>query len=103
MTHEDDTVLHESTIDALINRLQKGGRYTTIKRHYEYHKNTLWGEADVVAISPESIHYYEVKCRDHPNSYSRAVHQFVRFSAVCDMHPVKYIYVTPTSVRRVRL
>lgn len=97
-----DEIIHESVVDTLVNRLQHSGRYKTLEKHLLYSACGLNGEADVIGTTNNgSVHYYEIKCRYHPNNYARAQAQFHKFSQVYPEFDLRFIYVTPTVVKRV--
>lgn len=100
---EEDQKLHELTVDALVARLKTTGTYDSIDKHFEYRKGGQLGEADVVATRGNAVHYYEVKCRANTTSYGHALEQFDKFRRLCNVLDAKFIYVTPTTVKRVYL
>jgi len=99
----DERLEHEKICDRLVVRLQQSGRYDWIEKHIEYDKKKLHGEADVVAGTGNNVHYYEVKCRYNESSFYKANKQFKRFKKCADIIDIKFIYVTPQRVIRVRL
>jgi Holliday junction resolvase-like predicted endonuclease len=97
----EDWVEHERIVDLLFRRLRSTGRYQSLQKHVEYGNRKVHGEADIVATTHGHVHYYEVKIHANASSFYNAIHQFKRFDRVVDMTKPKYIYVTPTQVRRV--
>jgi len=99
----EEQVEHDKVCDQLASRLKLSGRYDWIEKHVDYGKKKLHGEADIVAGTGNSIHYYEVKLRYNDSSFYKATKQFKRFDRCTDLMDVKFIYVTPQRVIRVRL
>jgi hypothetical protein len=100
MTHLEDRIIHEDLVDEVFRRLVETGRYTSIQKHVFYHVKKLAGECDLIASNDRFINYYEIKCRKCPQSHARAREQFSRFR---QSHPLlipRFIYVTPTTVKR---
>jgi len=100
--------VHDNTICWLVHRLEKKG-YDTIVEELNY---TGWqngkrvrGEFDVLAIRGNQAHYYEIKSYDTSNAWLRAKRQFERVDVGLRHldYEWSFIYVTPTSVKRVRI
>lgn len=100
-----DNDVHEGVVRKLVERLNRSGRYHTIDVHveYKYDNGKKNGEADIIALTDNFIHYYEVKCRYHPRNFERALQQFGHFQKTEPVLPVKYIYVSSNRVERIYL
>ncbi len=99
----DDIIEHERIVNLLVDRLKASKRYTSIQKHVNYSNRRVHGEADVVAMTGENIHYYEVKIHFNESSEYKAHRQFKRFGMCADVVTPKYIYVTPVKVKRAYL
>lgn len=102
---------HDLVLEELIKRLAKHPGFLSIKqKYYTEHKEgfVLHGEYDVMKITKNSrgkrfFTYYEVKGRDSPIAYERALEQFKRHKHYHPDQDWKYVYVTDEKVKRVRL
>lgn len=103
MTHIDDLVAHEKLVNKVFLRLMLTGRYQSLNKHVKYGRHGNTGECDIIAMTSNCIHYYEIKGHCHPRSYDRALAQFKRFKATHPIVDTKFIYVSDTKVKRVYL
>ena len=103
MPLDADESLHESMCWGLAKRLKSSGLYQSVRCHVPYRALGYPSEADIITQSKNAIHYYEVKCRYHPNNFRKAMEQFRHFQATNQAMDVKYIYITDGMVKRVRL
>lgn len=79
---------HDRTIDLLVSRLVRTGRYDEVHIKQEYHRNDCLrkeraGEWDVHTViyqedGREKHHYYEVKPTVWQRNYAKATEQFTR-------------------------
>jgi Holliday junction resolvase-like predicted endonuclease len=103
MTHLDDWLRHENLVHHTFERLQAKNRYFSLQKHVPYRVKHYSGECDILASNDKFINYYEVKGHECKQSFEHAVEQFKRFQKTHPMFVTRFIYVTPTSVRRVYL
>ena len=70
--------LHEVTIDLLLERLTRTGKYGSIRREYWYDRSGLTGELDVYARRAGAHVYFEIKSALCPSVLRKAQHQAFR-------------------------
>jgi hypothetical protein len=103
MTHLEDKIRHEHTVEILFDRLMNNGLYDSIQKHVIYHRKHLMGECDVVTKRNGITNYYEVKGHYCRQSLDHARHQFERYKTAHPNERTRFIYVSPQHVERIRI
>lgn len=99
----EDILEHEQVVNKLFKYLTLHSRSRTIYKHVFYSISHKEGECDILSYHTSFVDYYEVKKHFCQQSFNRALKQFARFKETHpDLRP-RFIYVSPTKVKRVYL
>lgn len=99
----EDLIRHDKLVDETHDRLVSKGRYNSIQKYVHYRTKEGAGELDIVASNNDFINYYEMKIHYCKQSREHAIKQFQRYKLTHPLLAVRFIYVTPTRVERIRL
>ena len=91
---------HQAITNWVYGRLKETGRYDAVFKNAEYHTGYYDGEFDVLTTKNGVRHYYEVKSHDTPQALKKAKEQFRRAYFAFPSAEWKFIYVTPTRIKR---
>ena len=96
---------HEQTVDWLVNKLIKSGKYDFVEKDVRYNLSEANGQIDVMAylrngLKNQRFYFFEVKSSYNKKSLKKAQEQYDRYKNV---HHHKYLegyIVTPNKMER---
>jgi hypothetical protein len=97
--------LHDKTVDELVRRLEKKP-HLEITPYHNYKRERgnirIVGEVDVLVRVGDRWRFYEVKINRTNSNYKKAVEQYHRFCRAYPDRDIVGIYVTRTSIKRLK-
>lgn len=100
----EQQIEHQWLVEKAYNIVKYGsGRYAHVWKNFEYKLLGGAGECDLLAFHEKSglLTHYEIKIHQNKHSYEHAVEQFKRFQKTHPLVRTRFIYWTPTCVKRV--
>lgn len=99
----EQQIEHQRLVEKAYNLVKhEFGRYEHVWKNFEYKLKDGAGECDLLTYHKSGLlTYYEIKIHQNKHSYEHAIEQFRRFKKTHPLVRTRFVYWTPTCVKRV--
>ena len=100
---DDKGIVHEATVDWLVNRLLASGKFDKVSKDIPYNVHGINGQIDVLGVIGKNLYFYEVKSSYSDKNVRKATHQYQRYKGCHRNQTLEGYIVTPNRIERLRL